>query len=86
MIIVYSPILTHIMGVVEMERESFNIYDNYGKDLIFFTYVQKEFKEKVRELMSAGVDVNGPDSSVRTNVKVDGIYSYSYGTGARNGR
>ena len=49
--------------------ESYKIFDNYGKDLIFASYSQSEFKRKVRELEYRGVVVNGTDSPVRANVK-----------------
>ena len=49
--------------------ESYKIFDNYGKDLIFASYSQSKFKEKIRELESRGVVVNGTDSPIRTNVK-----------------
>jgi len=49
--------------------ESFKIFDNYGKDLIFASYSQSKFRKKARELESRGVVVNGADSPIRTNVK-----------------
>ena len=49
--------------------ESYKIFDNYGKDLIFASYSQSKFRKKVRELGSRGVIVNGADSPARTNVK-----------------
>tara|TARA_R110001632_G_scaffold36889_1_gene93228 strand:+ start:974 stop:1144 length:171 start_codon:yes stop_codon:yes gene_type:complete len=54
--------------------ESYKIFDNYGKDLIFASYSQSKFRKKVRELESKGVVINGADSPIRplvcfTNVK-----------------
>ena len=49
--------------------ESYKIFDNHGKDLIFASFSQSKFRKKVRELESKGIILNGADSPIRTNVK-----------------
>jgi len=48
--------------------ESYKIFDNYGKNLIFASYSRSKFQEKVRELESKNVVLNGADSPMCTNV------------------